>query len=366
MFLLCGCLVQLGTGTGARFELQFDSASLDSRDNRLLNAGEGMPHQRFWNVNLEPYVVDNRVGHVVEPYHCRGHGPRADQYTTTLVTALYDIGRASNGDGRTMDQYLEWLLEHTLQVRSPFVMFYSDDLVRDAVYKHIRTSPMRRHVPIILCQAPIESMPYHYLEPQVQSIQQSARYREKFQSLDVSEAKLPLYVPLQFSKFQWLAQVAKSNPFASEYVFWVDAGAGRWTTGVEGHEWPRPQKLADLQSGMSSEHIVVAQMYPGYDQLQRAWGRDLEAFLWSNTHYIAGTTFGGSKNTTFWLANEMHDILVEEFIQLYQLVNTEQHALFVLWLRHSSKFALVPGICPEDVGCRGFYNDFLTIYDILS
>jgi len=160
--------------------------------------------------------------------------------------------------------------------------------------------------------------------------------------------------------------VAEQNPFASEYFFWADAGAGRWTAGVEGQEWPNMHKLSTLRNSMPSEHMLIAQMYSGYQRLQRAWAFDVEAFLWSDKHYIAGTTFGVNKATAPWLANQMHHLLVHEFIEHYHVVNTEQHALFLLWMRHATVFALISGKCPSDVGCRGTYDDFLTIYDALS
>ena len=40
----------------------------------------------------------------------------------TVVTALYDIGREKNGDGRTIDQYLKWF-DKTLDLNVPVVVY---------------------------------------------------------------------------------------------------------------------------------------------------------------------------------------------------------------------------------------------------
>ena len=315
----------------------------------------------MWDVEITQRFSLSEGDHRQEPHVCQGTGSMSAHHDTTLVTALYDIGRAEEGDGRSMHQYIDWLVQHTIKLKSPFVVFCSDVTIKEAIFR----SRSDADVPIIVCRAPITSIPYYYLKDEVESIQKSSLYVNKMKSPERVECKLPLYIPLQFSKFPWLSVVAEANPFGSSLFFWVDAGAGRWTTGVEGQEWPNMQKIQNMRN-ISSSQFIVAQMYSGYDKVDRRWGRNVQQFLWSDKHYIAGTTFGVDKQTTAWLEHQMHHILVHEFLKHHSVVNTEQHALFLLWLRHPTSFALVPGTCPPDVGCRSQYNKFLTIFDTLS
>ena len=46
--------------------------------------------------------------------------------TVTFVTALYDINREKNGDGRKFSEYLEWL-DKLLKIKVPIVIFTSDE-----------------------------------------------------------------------------------------------------------------------------------------------------------------------------------------------------------------------------------------------
>ena len=82
--------------------------------------------------------------------------------TITLVTALYDIGRQSKGDGRTFDEYLLWFGE-TLKVKSPMVIFVEDSL-KEFVEKH------RKNLPTKIITQSLEEVPYYYLNDNIQEI----------------------------------------------------------------------------------------------------------------------------------------------------------------------------------------------------
>ena len=62
--------------------------------------------------------------------------------TATIITALYDIDREKEGDGRTFDEYLSWFKE-TLKVKTPMVIFV-DESLKEFVEKNRKNLPTRK------------------------------------------------------------------------------------------------------------------------------------------------------------------------------------------------------------------------------
>ena len=91
--------------------------------------------------------------------------------SVTLVTALYDINRSKEGDGRTFDEYLSWFKE-TLKVKSPMVIFV-DESLEDFVLD------CRKGLPTKLISQSIEEVPYYPLNDKIQSVLDMKSYKQK-------------------------------------------------------------------------------------------------------------------------------------------------------------------------------------------
>jgi hypothetical protein len=65
----------------------------------------------------------------------------------TLVTALYNINRENDGDGRKWDDYLQWF-KITLQHNSPMVIFVPKELTN--FVKFYRKVPRKTFLKVFL------------------------------------------------------------------------------------------------------------------------------------------------------------------------------------------------------------------------
>jgi hypothetical protein len=130
------------------------------------------------------------------------------------VTSLYDIGRATKGDGRTIDDYVRWL-NGTLRLPVPFTI-YLDPGIDPA---RIALKPDDEIVVV-----PFEELETSTWLPQVEAI---CRDRAKFPSSNDLNYRLPRYGILMMSKFDMIERTA--NGHRPDHLLWVDAGASRFT-----------------------------------------------------------------------------------------------------------------------------------------
>lgn len=131
------------------------------------------------------------------------------------VTSLYDIKRATQGDGRTIDDYVGWL-NRTLRLPVPFTIFL-DPSIDPA---QIALKPVDE----------IVALPFTELKavrwlPQIEII---CAGRAKFPASEDLNYRLPSYGPLMFSKFEFLERAGTEHPGAP-YLMWIDGGISRFT-----------------------------------------------------------------------------------------------------------------------------------------
>ena len=126
---------------------------------------------------------------------------------TTIVTALYDINRETEGDGRAFKDYLAWLPE-TLSLDTNYVIYTEE--------KVIPYIPLKPNIKINVTT--IDKIPLYSLIPKIKSTLDNSYYKKKIQDPNRVECKLPLYNVIQYSKFIWLKDAIQKNPFNSELV----------------------------------------------------------------------------------------------------------------------------------------------------
>jgi hypothetical protein len=112
-----------------------------------------------------------------------------------LTTALFDIGREKMGDGRSMDQYIDWISE-TLKLDSSFTIFTEDKFL-PILEKNINSKSR------IICSS-IEEIPYYYLKDDIGKAIKNPVYRDKISDPARIECNLDLYNIIQYSKFKWI------------------------------------------------------------------------------------------------------------------------------------------------------------------
>jgi len=201
---------------------------------------------------------------------------------TTVVTALYNIQRETQGDGRSWEEYLEWFRE-TLQIPLPMIIYIPVELEPFIIVhrpNHYKTK--------IIIQELLE-IPYACYEKQMQQILDNPIYQSKIKDPMRIECRMPFYNIIQYSKFQWIKKAIEENSFQSTYFFWMDAGISRF---IPKEVYERTLSFVNLPRGqviLQNNHVYYH--YP-VD----------EKYLWDSQCLLCGTMFGGDQEAMMNIA----------------------------------------------------------------
>lgn len=218
----------------------------------------------------------------------------------TFVTALYDIQRETNGDGRKFADYLNWL-PLTLNCNCNYIIFTEE--------KVIPYIPKKNNIKIITTK--LEEIPLFYLKDKINSILTNQEYKLKIQDNKRIECVLDLYNIIQYSKFEWLKKSIEFNPYESDYFFWIDAGCSRFFDDLQS-SFPNLNKMPIkflIQGNINTNKINID-----------------EDYKWRSDCVLVGTFFGGSKNFVKSVSNEVLNFLYNEML-CKNMINNEQIAL---------------------------------------
>jgi hypothetical protein len=229
----------------------------------------------------------------------------------TFVTALYDINRETQGDGRRFDDYLAWLLQ-TLTTKANYIIYTES--------KVVPYLPKQNNIKVIVTD--VEDIPLYSLKKKMDTILTNPNYLSKMQDTSRVECKLSMYNIIQYSKFEWLKEAINYNPFNSEYFFWIDAGCSRFFAGLS-EDFPNPNKMPQkfyIQGNMNTGNILIN-----------------EDYKWMSDCVLVGTFFGGYKHYVKNVCNLVIDYLINEML-FEDMINNEQIALAMVWNKRPELF----------------------------
>lgn len=251
--------------------------------------------------------------------------------TVTLVTALYDIRRDSDGDGRPFNDYLSWFSE-TLKIKSPMVIFV-DDSLKEFVEIH------RKNLPTRIVTQSLQDVPYYYLNDDIQNIISDDSFKKKISSPSRIECRMSIYNVIIFSKFSWVKRVVGENPFNSEYFMWIDAGLSRF---FGEHKidisLPYPSESAIEALLDNKNNILIQTSMNFYPDLVNAEMYNDEYFLDSRSWVMAGLWGGGSEILSKF-CDMVGEILCEKLIK-GGIINNEQIVMAYLYKMYPDMFCV--------------------------
>jgi hypothetical protein len=243
----------------------------------------------------------------------------------TLVTALYDINRGKNGDGRSFDEYLSWFKD-TLKVSSPMVV-YVDESLKEFVEEERESRPTQ------IITGPLEKVPYYYLNEEINTILQSEEYKNKIGAPNRVECKMSLYNVIIYSKFKWMEAAVKENYFNSSYFMWMDAGLSRFFNGIN-TQYPSQNAKETLLETKNNILIQTSMSY--YPDLVEAETCS-EDYFWDARTWIMAGLWGGGKDIMLEFCEAIDDIFVNKMIK-NKVINNEQNAMAYLYKNNSDMF----------------------------
>ena len=239
---------------------------------------------------------------------------------TTVITALYDIGRDLKGDGRTIDQYLNWF-EKTLNLNVPMVV-YTEEKFKNFVLN-------KKHTNLKLIVKPLNEIPYYKYKNNIDTVLTDPIYYKKIKDPHRVECILSLYNIIQYSKFEWIREAIDENYFNTDYYFWMDAGCSRFFDNIDVNTiWPNNYSILDknkfnIQGNNNTINYFI---------------EDVENYIWDSNCILVGTLFGGTKE----ICIKMAELVNDEFNHYLSknIINNEQIILGILYKKYPQMFNL--------------------------
>ena len=226
-----------------------------------------------------------------------------------MVTAFFDIHRDTKGDGRTLDEYMSWI-EKTLQLNCNLY------IVTEAKFVPFMIAKRPSHYTTYIHEDTLENASYYKYLPRMKEILESDAYKQRIAHPQRVECVLPEYNVIQYSKFGWLEQAMRLNPFHTEHFFWMDAGISRFFGDVD-ISLPYPVNLPKCI-------------------LQKRYDLDtfcMDDYLWKADNLIKGTLFGGHVDSVRLLSTKVEEMF--QYMLSQNNVNNEQIALALVY--HANK-----------------------------
>ena len=246
---------------------------------------------------------------------------------TTMVTAFFDINRETKGDGRKLDDYLNWI-KKTLQLNCNLFIVTEEKFV-DFMKQH-RPKEYTTYIKVDT----LENAQYYKYREQMIKILESEDYKKKIKHPNRVECKLPEYNIIQYSKFGWLKDAININPFQSEYFFWMDIGISRFFLDVDIKKpFPNNKNIIKAENKFIIQCRQDIHNYP-YNE---------DYFIWDSANLLIGGIFGGYKEIVLNIDNKLEQIFNKSMLEKDN-VNNEQLGLLIVYKKNPELFNLINSI----------------------
>ena len=144
-------------------------------------------------------------------------------YHAPVVSAIYDIGRMTI-DGRSMEEYREWVLRTLRCIREPIVFYLDKTLIG---WRRLLLETRHDVGPICIIETSLQKIPMWKYHSIVSTILKDAHF-EQLHPNDITN-RLPAYVLIQYSKFGWLEDAQTRVIWnGRQKIVWMDAGFCRF------------------------------------------------------------------------------------------------------------------------------------------
>lgn len=245
---------------------------------------------------------------------------------TTIVTALFDIGR-DNWKNFTMSYhtYLHWM-HNTLSIDCNMVI-YTEEKFKDEIYTHrkLYDSNLQKTKIIVI---PLEELSAYkvYAKP-LQELMYSEEFKKKA-SFDVPEMNQYLYNVIMFGKLHFLKDTYDNNYFpGQELLVWADAAGLR--DDIKDYAnivWPESSRIDKDKITFFSHHSNISILVEADHAL-------------SQMRFIQGTCFIVPVHLVNALAKDFEALVFECLGKGY--IGSDEKILDFYYLRHPELCTLI-------------------------
>jgi len=271
---------------------------------------------------------------------------------TIVVTALWNIKRATNGDGRSFNKYVAWL-QTTLKINAAMMVFADASTI-----EKVRPHRDAAGFPTCYVTMQFEDHPYYkrFFEKN-RKIVTSASYRKHIQHPRRVEVVNAQYNIIQWGKIELMRQaIVDYNPFDSQHVVWFDAGVSRFMQ--EPFTTTQPYVSSAVTSALSaSGRGLYVSVIPGAEHqgvtLQRICKQQHGGQLYLTAENLfAGTVLMASKHRIGNFASRWSSF-IEHQLRHFRTAQ-DQIMLQMMWCQHPSE--IQPVVVKDTHQWMGFHE----------
>ena len=246
---------------------------------------------------------------------------------TTIVTALYDIGRENWSNFRMSYHTYLWWMENTLSLNTNMVIF-TESKFEDVITKsRKKIDPELKKTKIIVKDLK-ETEAYKLYGRPLRALMESSAFINKVSFKDVPEMCQYLYNVVMFGKFNFL-QEAKDKLYFPEqkYLVWADAAGLREKIECYSNtSWPDESKLDENKVTFFSHHEKISIMVKEHHAL-------------SQMRFIQGTCFIVPVKLIDEVLQDVKNIVFECITDGF--IGSDEKILDFYYLSNSSKCKLI-------------------------
>jgi protein YibB len=246
--------------------------------------------------------------------------------STTIVTALFDIGRDKWEHYQlNKSMYLGWY-KNTLSLKSNHIIF-TDDVYYDEISKILKEHGTSPNV-IVIKKSLTELEAYQRYYDRLNKLMMSDEFQKKV-AFKVPEMLYPLYNIIMLNKVFFLKEAMNLNPFGSSRFIWADAGGLRERNDLyKGVEWPNEEKIAQVDP----KKVWFFCHHPKISIHNK------ESHSLSQMRFIQGTSFFLTKDTIDPFIQLIDDVVEECLRDGY--IGSDEKVFDLCYLRNPDLFHL--------------------------
>lgn len=252
--------------------------------------------------------------------------------TTTIVTALYNINRENFSNwGRKWEQYRSYF-RNILSLNCKMVIFVEKDMEDFVIQNRRGIDPSLENTKLIVL--PLQESTFFKYKDRIQEVMNNINFKTGLVAPDTPEVNYPMYDVVIYSKFFFLKQASDINYFNSDYFMWLDAGCMH-------HTFPQEYKNRVFPNTNKLNSIDASKIYITCRSLPESSDLNLPIFLKSHINRFDAHIIGCNKENIYFLYDFLHEFM--EYMLNNNLIDCEQSALAICYLRNKDKFNLLYG-----------------------
>jgi len=262
---------------------------------------------------------------------------------TTIVTAFFDINRETQGDGRKLSDYLEWIKKTLMLNCNLFIV--TEPKFKDFF---LENRPLEYKDKTVVHVMDFKESHYYRYYDNIKDILNDPYFKSRIRYPNRVECVLPEYNIVQYSKFHYLEIAIEKNHFNSDYFFWADAGISRFFLDVDLTKHYPSNNTQEILKNISNKFIIQKR-----DDLE-SYVID-ENFIWGADNLLYGGMFGGSISIVKEISRRVEVVFQSKMLK-NKNVNNEQLALAIVWKFDPQLFFTNGNV----------YNNAISLFKLLS